>query len=74
MQPDLHQHPRAMIRALIGRVRAEPLRMTALAFLFTVTMLAAVVLPRQMRDALEATMTEANVAPPVVHVDSRPAF
>jgi hypothetical protein len=41
------------MRDFVERCRAEPLRMTILGILFTVTMVAAVVVPRQIGVALK---------------------
>ena len=57
-----------MPQVFIKRWRAEPLRMVSLGMLFTATMAAAVLVPHQIRVALEASSANAAVA--VHHVVS----
>lgn len=51
-----------MTLAFVMRLRAAPLRMATLAFLFATAMVAAVVVPRQFRHALDGAATDVRIA------------
>jgi hypothetical protein len=56
-----------VMRVLAARSRAEPLRMATLAVLFTATMLAAIIVPRQIHAVLSAAATgESDISASIV--------